>query len=177
MPATTAEPHPRAVPLLRYRDLPAAIDWLCSTLGFEKQRILHDEEGSVTYAQLTGWNAVIMLAPVKGSVFDDLMVQPDEVRSAETQAVYFFVPDVGSHYARLKSVGADIVLDITDGRERGYSCRDPEGHIWNFGTFDPWCAPSREHWGQRKVVFASALSACLSAIAIGLAMFAYLYAI
>ena len=21
---------------------------------------------------------------------------------------------------------------------RGYSCRDPEGHLWNFGTFDPW---------------------------------------
>ena len=23
---------------------------------------------------------------------------------------------------------------------RGYSCRDPEGHIWNFGTYDPWLA-------------------------------------
>ncbi|HZF33304.1 MAG TPA: glyoxalase, partial [Candidatus Angelobacter sp.] len=21
---------------------------------------------------------------------------------------------------------------------RGYSCRDPEGHLWNFGTYDPW---------------------------------------
>ena len=21
---------------------------------------------------------------------------------------------------------------------RGYSCLDPEGHLWNFGTYDPW---------------------------------------
>jgi uncharacterized glyoxalase superfamily protein PhnB len=19
-----------------------------------------------------------------------------------------------------------------------YSCRDPDGHLWNFGTYDPW---------------------------------------
>ena len=23
---------------------------------------------------------------------------------------------------------------------RGYSCRDSEGHIWRFGTYDPWVA-------------------------------------
>jgi uncharacterized glyoxalase superfamily protein PhnB len=22
--------------------------------------------------------------------------------------------------------------------ERGFSCRDPEGHLWNIGTYDPW---------------------------------------
>ena len=21
---------------------------------------------------------------------------------------------------------------------RLYSCRDPEGHVWHFGTYDPW---------------------------------------
>jgi uncharacterized glyoxalase superfamily protein PhnB len=20
----------------------------------------------------------------------------------------------------------------------GYSCLDPEGHLWNFGTYNPW---------------------------------------
>jgi 2-hydroxy-3-oxopropionate reductase len=25
-----------------------------------------------------------------------------------------------------------------DYRGRGYWCRDPEGHLWNFGTYDPW---------------------------------------
>ena len=32
-----------AVPLLRYRDVTGAIDWLCNTLGFEKHlRAPHD---------------------------------------------------------------------------------------------------------------------------------------
>ena len=33
-----------------------------------------------------------------------------------------------------------VVFDIDDEHSngRGYSCRDPEGHVWNFGTYDPW---------------------------------------
>ena len=23
---------------------------------------------------------------------------------------------------------------------RGYSCLDPEGHLWSFGSYDPWDA-------------------------------------
>jgi uncharacterized glyoxalase superfamily protein PhnB len=32
------------------------------------------------------------------------------------------------------------VLDIKtqDYGGRDYTCRDPEGHIWSFGTYDPW---------------------------------------
>jgi hypothetical protein len=32
------------------------------------------------------------------------------------------------------------VFDIADQVKggRSYSCRDPEGHLWNFGTYDPW---------------------------------------
>jgi uncharacterized glyoxalase superfamily protein PhnB len=21
---------------------------------------------------------------------------------------------------------------------RDYTCKDPEGHVWTFGTYDPW---------------------------------------
>ena len=33
-----------------------------------------------------------------------------------------------------------IVMEIEDQDYSGrlYSCRDPEGHLWNFGTYDPW---------------------------------------
>jgi len=32
------------------------------------------------------------------------------------------------------------VLDIVnqDYGGRGYTCRDLEGHVWSFGTYDPW---------------------------------------
>jgi uncharacterized glyoxalase superfamily protein PhnB len=50
------------------------------------------------------------------------------------------VPDADEVYARVKRSGAEIVLDIIDQSYggRGFTCRDPEGHIWNVGTYDPW---------------------------------------
>jgi len=43
-------------------------------------------------------------------------------------------------YQRAKASGAEIVMDIKDEDYggRGFSCRAPEGHLWNFGTYDPW---------------------------------------
>ena len=61
-----------------------------------------------------------------------------------TQSPYVIVADADAHYARAKAAGAEIVMDIKDEDYggRGYSCRDPEGHVWNFGTYDPW-APAK----------------------------------
>jgi uncharacterized glyoxalase superfamily protein PhnB len=71
--------------------------------------------------------------------FGQLMKQPAEV-GGETQCAYLIVDDADAHYARAKAAGAQIVVDIKDEDYggRGYTCRDPEGHIWNFGTYDPW---------------------------------------
>jgi uncharacterized glyoxalase superfamily protein PhnB len=128
------------VPTLRYRDLPAAIDWLCKAFGFERHLVVPGDNGSIRYAQLTFNGGMVMLAPVEDSAFDGLMTQPAETGGAETQICYLFVEDANNHYARAKAAGAEIVFDLGDGRSngRGYSCRDPEGHIWNFGTYDPW---------------------------------------
>ena len=50
------------------------------------------------------------------------------------------VADADAHYLRAKQAGADIVIEIADQDHGGrlYSCRDPEGHLWNFGSYDPW---------------------------------------
>ena len=50
------------------------------------------------------------------------------------------VSDADAYYARAKASGAEIILEIQDDDfgGRSYACRDPEGHIWNFGTYDPW---------------------------------------
>jgi uncharacterized glyoxalase superfamily protein PhnB len=29
-------------------------------------------------------------------------------------------------------------LKTQDYGGRDYTCRDPEGHVWTFGTYDPW---------------------------------------
>ena len=139
----TAAAHPASttvVPTLRYRDVPGAVEWLCTAFGFEKHMVVADGGGAVHYAQLTCGSGMVMLSQVQDSAFDKLMVQPEDIGGAETQICYFFVDDAKAHYERAKAAGAVIVFDLEDEAQggRGYSCRDPEGHIWNFGNFNPW---------------------------------------
>jgi uncharacterized glyoxalase superfamily protein PhnB len=134
------EQFPAIVPTLRYGDLPRAIDWLCEAFGFEKHLLVGDEEGGIVYAELSLGGSMVMLAPADGSAFDALMKQPDQIGGVETQICYLYVRDAGAQRDRAVAAGAEIVLDI-DGEGstgRGFSCRDPEGHIWNFGTYNPW---------------------------------------
>jgi uncharacterized glyoxalase superfamily protein PhnB len=128
------------VPTVRYRDVAAATEWLCKAFGFEQQRLVKDASGAVLYAQLTFGNGMVMVAPIQETAFGKLMVQPDEIGGVETQICYLHVEDAKAHQARASAAGAEIVLDIKSDANagRGYSCRDPEGHIWNFGTYDPW---------------------------------------
>ena len=137
MSAEITNPVGTIVPTLRYRDVATAIDWLCNALGFEEHLVVNAEDGSVRYAELTFGNGMIMLGPVNGTGGDKAMAQPADTGGAET---YLFVADAAAHYDRAKAAGAQILLDIDDAQSdgRGYSCRDLEGHIWNFGTYDPW---------------------------------------
>jgi uncharacterized glyoxalase superfamily protein PhnB len=100
------------------------------------------EGDTIVHAQLSFGNGMIMLGSVLDTEFGQLMKQPDEIDGAETQTAYVIVSDADAVYARAKTAGAQIVLDIKDedygGRD--FSCRDLEGHLWNFGTYDPWGA-------------------------------------
>ena len=50
------------------------------------------------------------------------------------------VSDPDAHYARAVAAGAEILIDIADQEYggRGYGCLDIEGHMWWFGSYDPW---------------------------------------
>lgn len=128
------------VPTLRYRDVEAAMTWLTTAFGFSPHTILHAADGRVASAQLVHGSGMIILAPVGDSEFDGLMRQPDEIGGAETQSCYFIVVDADAHYAAARSAGAEMILDLQNFEHggRGYLCRDPEGHLWSFGTFNPW---------------------------------------
>jgi uncharacterized glyoxalase superfamily protein PhnB len=128
------------VPYLRYRNAPAAIDWLGRAFAFEKQVAIANNDGSIAHAQLAFGNGMIMLASVSETDFGKLMKQPDEIGGSETQSAYVVVSDADAVYARAKAAGAKIVIDIKDEDYggRGFTCGDLEGHIWTFGTYDPW---------------------------------------
>jgi uncharacterized glyoxalase superfamily protein PhnB len=127
------------VPTLRYRDVPAAVDWLCTVFGFEEQMAVAGEDGWVRYAQLAFGDGLVMLGAVEDNAAGRLMAQPQETGGRGTQLCYVCVEDPHAHCARARAAGAVIVLDVDDAAsgDRGYSCRDPEGHIWTFGSYDP----------------------------------------
>lgn len=132
------------IPSLRYRNAPAMIDWLCKAFGFEKHAVYADGN-TVHHAQLTFGHGMVMLGSVEnGSAFGQRIAQPDEIGGRETQTCYVVVADCAAHYAQAKSAGAEIVgaLEARDYGGSGYSARDPEGHLWSFGDYDPWAEPA-----------------------------------
>lgn len=80
-----------------------------------------------------------MLGSARGDAFGKLQTTPAAL-GRTTQSAYLIVPDADVAYQRAKAAGAEIVLEIRDEDHsgRGFSCRDPEGHLWNFGSYDPW---------------------------------------
>ncbi|MDD5036448.1 MAG: VOC family protein [Methylococcaceae bacterium] len=142
MPNLAKNTKATVIPCLRYRDAPAAIEWLCAAFGFEKQAVYPNDDGTIAHAQLSFGNGMIMLGSVheKGGEWGKWIKQPDEIDGAETQSAYLVVADADLIYERAKSAGAKIVLEIKDEDHggRGFSCLDLEGRLWNFGTYDPW---------------------------------------
>jgi uncharacterized glyoxalase superfamily protein PhnB len=129
------------IPAMRYRDAPAAIEWLCRALGFEKHAVYANADGSIAHAQLTFGNGMVMLGSVReGAANSGLIRQPSEVSGVETQSPCLIVSDCDAVYAMAKAAGAEIVMDIADMDYggRAFTCRDPEGHLWNVGSYDPW---------------------------------------
>lgn len=127
------------VPCLRYRDAPAAIDWLCEHFGFERHLEVPDEQGGIAHAQLRHGTSMLMLGSVADSDYGRQMRQPDEAGGC-TQSLYLVVDDADALYARAVAGGADVVIGIRDEDYggRGFTCRDPEGHLWSVGTYNPW---------------------------------------
>ena len=131
------------IPALRYRNAPAAIDFLCTAFGFERHAVYQSRDDHVDHAQLVLGNGMIMLGSASSDGEYAKWVSP--LRSpddAATQGIYVVVDDCDAHHARAKAAGARILRPPTDEDYggRGYTCRDPEGNVWSFGTYDPWAS-------------------------------------
>jgi uncharacterized glyoxalase superfamily protein PhnB len=127
------------MPCLTYRDAPAAVGFLCKAFGFKRKMMIEGDRGTVAHAELTLGNAMVMLGSHKDTTYGKLVRTPREVGIC-TQTIYLVVPDPVAHHDRAKAAGAEIVLPLTTQEYGGrdYTCRDPEGHVWTFGTYDPW---------------------------------------
>ncbi|HEX7813859.1 VOC family protein [Dyella sp.] len=127
------------IPGMRYRDARSMIDWLCKAFGFEKHAV-YEENGHIVHAQLTYGNGMIMLGEIHDDAFGKRFAQPSDIGGRETQCACVIVADCKAHYERAKAAGA-IIIDEYAEKEyggAGYGCSDPEGHLWWFGSYDPW---------------------------------------
>jgi len=130
----------RIMPALRYQDAPAAIEWLCTVLGFTRHAVYPGPNDTIGHAELTLGGGMIML----GSAKDDgsNLKSPAELGGFESRSAYVVVPDAEAVYARAQAAHAVILRPIqnTDYGSREFAIKDPEGHSWSVGTYDPWAA-------------------------------------
>ena len=134
------------IPGMRYKDAPAAIEWLCRALGFSRHLVVPDGNGGIAHAQLVLGNGMIMLGSYRDEGEYDRLVKLPEDAGGSTQAAYIFIRDIDDHYQRAVAAGARVVYELAEQDYGGklYSVLDPEGHLWNFGSYDPWAENPQE---------------------------------
>ncbi len=138
---TSVKTTSTVIPVLRYRNAPAAIDWLCRVFGFEKHQVLENPDGTIAHAELKLGGGIVMLGSVgKSTEFSKNIKQPDEIGGFETQSSYLVVSDADAVYAKAVAAQAKIEIAIMDEDYggRGFVCRDLENRLWSVGTYDPW---------------------------------------
>ncbi len=129
------------IPCITYKNALEAIDWLCGAFGFEKHQVYVEDDGIVSHAELKLGSTMIMIGSQQfDSPFGKRIRHPEDNEGFETQSPYVVIGDIDEHYARAKKHGAKIVMELEEKEYSGknYSCYDLEGHLWNFGTYDPW---------------------------------------
>jgi uncharacterized glyoxalase superfamily protein PhnB len=116
---------------LRYRDCPAAIEFLVNAFGFERV-VVYEEDGVVHHGELRLGDSMVMV----GSDRPNDEVHGNRVGLGWT---YIGIANTDALYERAKAAGAEIVREPfdTDYGSRDFTVRDPEGNMWMLGTYDP----------------------------------------
>jgi len=132
--------HSPIIPGFRYRNASIAIDWLCRVFGFERHAVHEGPNGVILHAELTLGNGMIMLGSGKDDEPHRGFKSPDELGGIETCSLYIVVPDVDAAYARAVAAGANVTTPLHDTPygSRDFTVKDPEGHSWYVGAYDPW---------------------------------------
>ena len=114
---------PNMFPFMRFADADGALEWLSRAFGFQQHEVYRDDQGVVGHAEMSLGPGIIMFGP----------------GDPASHGVYVAVDDVDEHFQRARAAGAEIIREIedTDYGSREYTARDPEGHVWSFGTYLP----------------------------------------
>ena len=120
-----------------YKDPLAALDWLERAFGFQRVMVIRDQQDQLVHSEMRFGNSYLMV----GSEWADFTASPASIGGKNTQTVHVHLQDgLDQHCERARAAGAVIMREPQDEfyGDRTYTARDPEGHVWTFGTYDPW---------------------------------------
>jgi uncharacterized glyoxalase superfamily protein PhnB len=129
-----ADQHlPSVYPLVRYQDPAKGIRFLTEAFGFTEHMVYEEPGAGIVHAQVAWGTGLVMVGPSHG--------ETDPFDLGRT-SIYLAVDDPDAHHDRAVAAGAEIVMPLTDQDygSRDFAVRDPEGNLWNFGTYDPAAA-------------------------------------
>ncbi len=112
--------------IVPYRDVRAAVDFLCEAFGFERHALHEGGDGELAHVELR--------------YGDDVIMPATERHGAPGHAhLYVVVADADAHHDHAKAAGAKITTELrdTDYGSRDYAAEDPDGNRWSFGTYRP----------------------------------------
>jgi uncharacterized glyoxalase superfamily protein PhnB len=122
----------RIIPVLTYRDIAAAHDFLVQAFGFVAGGVHRTPEGQAIHGEVRAGDAAIWLHRVIAEQHLDSPLAVDVANAG----LFVYVDDVDAHYQRARSAGAHIDSEPVDQPygQREYGARDPEGHRWWFAA-------------------------------------------
>src|SRR5438552_18131350 len=100
MPQQTQTAAQVLFPFLRYRDAPAAIDWLVKAFGFKELMVVPNENGTVAHAEVEFGSGVMMLPSARD---DELRITSPRDLSAASGGIYVYVGGVDARSERAPS--------------------------------------------------------------------------
>ncbi len=130
MPHAHTSPDARISPVFRYRHAREAIDWLERAFGFRRTEVHEGPDGTIVHAELRLGAGGVAISSAGPEVADNPWTH---VRTG----LYVCTSTPDPFYERAMHARAEIVQPIRDlpYGSREFSVRDPEGHLWSFGTY------------------------------------------
>lgn len=127
---------PTIIPQIWYPEPEAAVAFLERAFDFHLHSETPGEDGDVRRIIQVGCGFIFV-----GSTRTPRFVfrTPRESSGVNTGSIYVAAEDVDTLYERAKKSGATVARDLasTDYGSRDFSAYDPDGYLWNFGTYNP----------------------------------------
>jgi MerR family transcriptional regulator, thiopeptide resistance regulator len=122
----------RVIPLLVYRDIPAAHDFLVKAFGFQAGGVVRSPDGQAVHGEVQAGDTTIWLHRETSQHNLDSPLGP----SISNNGLVVQVDDVDAHYRQARAAGANIENEPVDQPygQREYGVRDLEGQRWWFAT-------------------------------------------